>query len=308
MDLDIYVQDITLDKLVKIEKALIKSVSSDYKLVVIRKPIVMTWILWKNADHYFKIQCNLLNIKNWKEVFITYHSDFLCIGFDIQQSNFVYLKERWDYFLSNSIQSYMANNLFNKDNQKNLNHVSLKYSGRNLYLYPVPVQYKIKIDKDAITVEDDDNGLGANNIEDDENGLGMSNGDEDDIYLESGSVPGSGSCSGSGLSELCSIMPHIKNSIFLISNTVNDIYINYKTPSIMHLYKLNIKDLNLISEDLCFKKGYLCPILLIKRKIMVKHTNCSMSHCISLEAYIKLKSNKCPICRATINIPEIVIY
>ena len=94
-DIDLYIKHINKEKLVKVEE-IINSWSETKFIVVVRLAITMTWYVIANDSSIHMIQVNLFDIGAWSEVFIAYHSNIVCSGYDITNDMFVWLKDRFN--------------------------------------------------------------------------------------------------------------------------------------------------------------------------------------------------------------------
>jgi len=72
-------------------------------LVVVRASLTMTFFVQVTNNIIYKIQVNILKFMSWAEVFVTYHTDLTCIGYEILTNNFVYMKDRWINTLTGSV-------------------------------------------------------------------------------------------------------------------------------------------------------------------------------------------------------------
>lgn len=134
-DLDLYIKEINKKKLLLLEDIIYKSFKIN-KIVVVRNPITMTWYInyydSANSDivneNIMTIQINLLNITSWAEVFITYHTDLTCIGYEVSSNKFIYLIDRWDNTFNSKIHYFT--NILNLDFPSSLINACIKYKNR----------------------------------------------------------------------------------------------------------------------------------------------------------------------------------
>ena len=101
----------------------------EYDLLVVRCPIVVTWYIYENGYIVDQIQANILNINSWSEIFVTYHSDIVCIGYDVMLQKFLYLKNRWDNIV-NTDKVHVFSNVFSCDSKSSLKRSVEKYRER----------------------------------------------------------------------------------------------------------------------------------------------------------------------------------
>lgn len=134
-DLDLYIKKINKKKLLLLENIIYKSFKIN-NIVVIRNPITVTWYIhhYDNTlsdtinESIITIQVNLFNIESWAEVFVTYHTDLTCIGYEILTDKFIYLTDRWENILNNDIHYFT--NILNLDFPANIINACNKYKTR----------------------------------------------------------------------------------------------------------------------------------------------------------------------------------
>jgi hypothetical protein len=165
-DIDLYVKNINYDTILKINNVIKKSVSfyspctnhiieengsfyspctnhiieengSFYSpctthVIIVRKSLTINWVIFGHGQTVLvTIQLNLLNIRSWADLFICYHTDHVCIGYEIKSNGFIYLRERWIRYLTNKFSQYPRSvyycNLFNLDTPHTLYKACLKY-------------------------------------------------------------------------------------------------------------------------------------------------------------------------------------
>lgn len=98
-DIDIYIKNITHSKIESLDRA-IRSVFPSDRILCIRRPLTLTWWIYDPSGHYkTEIQLNMLYIQSFAEVFIVYHTDAVCIGYEIKTKKFITLTRRWGIFL-----------------------------------------------------------------------------------------------------------------------------------------------------------------------------------------------------------------
>lgn len=89
-DLDMYIPNISLEKIYKFELAL-KSLLPYDSLSICDKPLYLDFLI-KNGD--LKIQLIKINFNLMSEIFSTYHSGLLCNSFCLCNNNFVFMPQR----------------------------------------------------------------------------------------------------------------------------------------------------------------------------------------------------------------------
>lgn len=136
-DLDIYVKDITDEKIILIDKA-IRNVFPEDKVLIIRRPLTLTWWIY-NKYYKFKmeIQLNVLKIRSWADIFIMYHSDLVSIGYDVGEKKFVTLLFRWEQYINMHPKTYFSN--INNTDEELIIGAAKKYNRRGF----VPIILKI---------------------------------------------------------------------------------------------------------------------------------------------------------------------
>lgn len=126
-DMDLYLKYIDSDKIRKIESIIYQSFVFR-SIVVIRTSITITWLIQSTTDEITSIQLNIMNIKSWAEVFITYHADLTCIGYEILTNKFVYLDNRWNNILQNDTNYF--SNILNMESANSIYKAASKYQQR----------------------------------------------------------------------------------------------------------------------------------------------------------------------------------
>lgn len=124
-DIDLYVKNVNLETLLKIEN-IIKKITKIKEFVVVRGPMTLTWHITTMYNDYHIVQVNILKIESWAELFISYHSDIVCLGYDILKSQFVYLDGRWEEILQDKTRYFSS--VFNVDNPYTLKKACAKYN------------------------------------------------------------------------------------------------------------------------------------------------------------------------------------
>jgi hypothetical protein len=145
-DIDIYMKNISYENIISLDNCIKKSCSFfsyEYpKILLVRKSITLTWIIFsEHLQIIAVIQLNLLNINSWAENFSCYHSDLVCLGYDILNKNFICLGKRWLRFVDNyhhnlnhdKINPIYFCNFLNFDTPKTLNRSWQKYYKRGFY-------------------------------------------------------------------------------------------------------------------------------------------------------------------------------
>ncbi|QTF49691.1 putative F-box/LRR-repeat protein [Acanthamoeba polyphaga mimivirus] len=155
-DIDLYIKDINLHKIKKIENAIYKSFLFD-RIVVVNSPITITWYLQLKSGKITSIQLNKFNIKSWAEMFITYHTDLTCIGYEIITDRFVYMKKRWDRILTKNKHYFSC--ILNLDTASSIRRSCHKYAERGFNCVCINTDFKKynqKSESDDPFYDDDD--------------------------------------------------------------------------------------------------------------------------------------------------------
>jgi hypothetical protein len=126
-DIDLYIKNITTKKILLVEDAIYKTFDI-LNLIVVRCSITVTFHIQTLDKNIFLIQINLFNIRNWNELFIGYHTDLTCIGYEILNDKFVYMNKRFSNILTNKVHYFC--NILNFDKGSSLWLAAGKYIKR----------------------------------------------------------------------------------------------------------------------------------------------------------------------------------
>jgi len=138
-DMDIYIKNITNDKIRQIDKIINESIDDqNIGIIIVRKSITITWVFFDKTtlDVIQNVQLNILTINSFAEVFICYHSDIVAIAYDVMQEKLICLENRWARFLHNKIRhGFQVNsnkcnfftNFLSIDNGDTIQYASSKY-------------------------------------------------------------------------------------------------------------------------------------------------------------------------------------
>ena len=98
-DVDIYRNDNDHNSVCQIDAAIRETYNTE--VIIARTQYTINWFL-KGAEKYNYpiIQLILPPVRHWSEIFSSYHSDLVCIGYLIGEEKFVYARGRWDYFFN----------------------------------------------------------------------------------------------------------------------------------------------------------------------------------------------------------------
>jgi hypothetical protein len=302
-DLDLYIKNVSHDKLCKIETA-IKKVFNDCCIIAIRNVITITWIVYKNNNIVYQIQMNILKINSWAEIFTTYHSDITCMGYDVSRCCFVYLKGRWENILEKNRIHYFCN-ILNCDTPKSLNRAVEKYIGRgflckSMYIGEDPIN---KMTLNKLVPHGRYDGYRMS--------ISTSDPDSENIDLDM------------QVNIKNEIIKYLLNKYYRIENIFYSTSVKYLFPDTfvplgIDFWKLgkpgNDNDflmrpstikLHCKNENNC-NCDNTCPIEMEHHNVFVKNKDCS--HKLSLRTYIYNPIDKCPICRSNFIGHELVSY
>ena len=162
-DIDIYIKNCSLEKLVLIENIIRKVYcpSEEYELLVVRCPIVITWYIIKHNNVIDQIQANILNINSWSEIFVTYHSDIVCVGYDVMLKKFRYLKSRWEN-IAKQDKVHVFSNIFSCDSKASLERSVSKYKERGFNCVYNFVKKDLHTNETNLVKEQWEKGFGEN--------------------------------------------------------------------------------------------------------------------------------------------------
>ena len=118
-DIDIYMKNATEDNIIKLDN-LIRELFPKNIIIIVRRPITVTWYVFNNNitlpankkvdddnELEIQIQLNVLKYSSWSEVFIDYHSDIVCVGYEVLSDEFIFMKERFCNFMKNFPSNYI---------------------------------------------------------------------------------------------------------------------------------------------------------------------------------------------------------
>jgi len=88
----------------------------------------MTWFIQIGSGVIYKIQLNLFRIVSWAQIFLVYHTDLVCIGYEVLTNKFIYMKGRFDNIIRKNIHYF--SNIFNFDSGISLHLACDKYIRR----------------------------------------------------------------------------------------------------------------------------------------------------------------------------------
>jgi hypothetical protein len=215
----------------------------------------------------------MLNIISWTDIFIVYHMDCVCIGYEIKSNKFVTLEQRWNNFIVNYPSVY-ATNLHSQDYLNSLEKSANKYRERgflvkSLYVYKNMNQYK---NRKTIIIES----------------LSGNNNNNTEILEITGTTI---------IHKFISVYRLCSDAI--ISDTIDLLY-NDKfddTPDLInYTYLENEHPFMRYVTQFEYPNGYECPIIMEKYNLSVANINCM--HDVSLKSFILMNTFKqCPICR-----------
>lgn len=140
-DIDIYIKKLEIKNLQLIEDIIYQTFDIS-SLIVVRAPLTMTFYIQTISGKIYTIQLNMLYIESWAQIFVTYHSDIPCIGYEISTNKFVYLKGRWNNILTRNVHYF--SNILNFDTESTLQYATHKYKDRGFKCQPIIISSDIK--------------------------------------------------------------------------------------------------------------------------------------------------------------------
>lgn len=146
-DLDMYVKNLNIDQLEKIEKAINRLKTPDQRVIVIRRPITIAWWFINPDDTVAnQVQVNGLDNDYWIKIFEDYHANLVCIGYHVLSGGFLFHRSRWREFISNAGVNWFSN-IYSTDVMFTLIHATNKYHKRGFN-----VKALIRSDDDKYTI------------------------------------------------------------------------------------------------------------------------------------------------------------
>lgn len=139
-DIDICMKNITSDKVIQLDLAIRNTIGDTCKIIIIRKPVTITWLIFDENHHVImeKIQLNILDITNWREIFVAFHSDVVAVGYDIKYKQFVVMPCRWNKFVEGyPTEPVYFTSVCNIDNDTTLSRSAKKYITRGFNAVPI---------------------------------------------------------------------------------------------------------------------------------------------------------------------------
>lgn len=261
-DMDVYIKCISDNKIKAFDIAVRKAFPND-NVIIIRRPLTLTWWIYDRFDNYkAEIQLNILYVRSWSDVFVVYHSDAVCVGYDVRLKKFVTLTERWNNFI-HSYPIIWLTNLNSSQSSEILDSSAKKYSERGFSCYIINV------------IKDNNNTK------------------ENDVIISGGLY--SGNENKSIYDKL--ISTYKKCQDIAINDTIDHLYEKSVFPQYIKIDTLNNNDPFVKRVlNLEYPGGLECPIIMETYSIAVANKNCK--HEVSLKAYLFInKFSECPICR-----------
>jgi len=126
-DLDIYINDMQENDMQILEDVLYQIFDIAY-FAVTRNHLTTTFHIQVRSGKTYAIQVNMFKIKSWAQIFVTYHSNITCVGYEVLTNRFLYMQHRFDDVLNDGIQYF--SNILNFDNGETLAHAVEKYTAR----------------------------------------------------------------------------------------------------------------------------------------------------------------------------------
>jgi hypothetical protein len=273
-DIDMYVKKISNEKICLIDKA-IRELFKNEKIILVRRPLTIAWWVFDNDENLLQeVQLNILKIESWAEVFISYHSEIVTIGYDIKKSEFITLKDRWTSFVNKfPLETMYFTNLNSLDSDVTITTAIKKYIKRGFLCEGLVFKPKIEYSTKVVSVTNVSGTRESDNIDTDVKKIGI---------LETLSNTYS-KCNDITIN---STIEGLFSDEFEFANMINIKNLFIKYPDYME----NMSQLEPLN-------GVECPITMEKSDLYVANKHCR--HDISLKSYILSKDTmlKCPICR-----------
>jgi len=289
-DVDLYIKNVDYKRILDFDE-FIKTTYSDNQILLIRRPLTITWMILENNQIKMKLQLNTTVFKSWSNVFISYHCDFVCIGYDVLNDKIITLKNRWNNFINNYNKiSTLCTNVNSIDNDQTLVSSSKKYMNRGFMTIPVYIKGLnacfVKKNKNGKSNGNSDGNSDGNDVND--YTIDMS-GDDDSTKKNDNNEEKT------IVSELVKTYSGLIDVIFTndISKIVDEKLEFPKLEELCNISPIDDYIVSIINYE-SFDET-VCPITLDSYCVGVKNINCS--HIISLKALMFDDLEKCPICR-----------
>jgi hypothetical protein len=117
--INLYLKNVNTEKIMKVDKIIKSMFPPDYKIIIVKDILTISWIIFNSSDDLeLKIEVNTLQLNNWDELFITFHSSIICVGYSILDKKII-LQQRWFMNLTSNKYLYLDGN-FNFDTSSTL--------------------------------------------------------------------------------------------------------------------------------------------------------------------------------------------
>uniref|UniRef100_A0A6C0C917 Uncharacterized protein n=1 Tax=viral metagenome TaxID=1070528 RepID=A0A6C0C917_9ZZZZ len=141
-DLDIYILDLQCGDLQKLEDVLYQTFDIAH-CAVVQNPLTTTFHIQVFSGEIYSIQLNMFNIKSWAQIFVVYHSNITCIGYEILTNRFLYMQDRFENVLHCGTQYF--SNILNFDSEDSLSNAASKYASRGFRCKHVRIAEKYEM-------------------------------------------------------------------------------------------------------------------------------------------------------------------
>lgn len=146
-DLDIYIKNMNISDIQLLEDIIYLSFPIE-NIVVVRGYLNVTYYVQIKSGQICIIQLNLLQIESWTQVFVTYHADFVCIGYEVLTNKFIYMKGRFENILKKQIHYFT--NILNFAYVETLHGTCYKYINRGFDCQEIGLEDSRMVSKNCV--------------------------------------------------------------------------------------------------------------------------------------------------------------
>jgi hypothetical protein len=103
-DVDIYLSysEANYEKLSLIHDAIVSTYKTEF--IILQNKHILNWYFKPIDSHDIpSFQVNLFPVGDWSQIFASYHSDLICVGFIPKTARFIYAVDRWDHFIKTGV-------------------------------------------------------------------------------------------------------------------------------------------------------------------------------------------------------------
>lgn len=130
-DIDMYIEMIDVNKMKQVHEAVRRLFPGRNILLVRRALTLAMWVLDDSDMITHQVQVNITRVPSWAHIHNEYHSDPVCVGFDIKRGEILYNKDRWDQY-ANNLGTQWFSNIYSNDNPNTLAYSAWKYHKRGV--------------------------------------------------------------------------------------------------------------------------------------------------------------------------------